>query len=98
MIATDDKTVTRSEFEALQQQIEELKAQVASLLAASKGPAVPKISDDTIAVIAAAVAAYVGKKATIKFVRTVSDESGAWQTYGRANISGSHALPRTRGW
>ena len=98
MTMTEDVTVSRAEFEGLQQEIADLKTQIQALLAASKKSAEPKISEDLITVIAAAVAAYIGKKATIRFIRRVADETAVWQEYGRTSISGSHALPQVRGW
>jgi methylmalonyl-CoA carboxyltransferase large subunit len=95
----DEGTVGRSEFEALVREIAELRAQIAGLSASAKKPPEPKVSDELITVIVAAVAAYLGKKATVRFIRKAnSDESNAWQGYGRASISGSHALPKLRGW
>lgn len=98
MTMTEDRTVSRAEFEALQEEIADLRAQIQGLLATSKKPGEPKISEDLIAVIAATIAAYLGKKATIRFIRRAGDETAVWQEYGRASISGSHALPKTRGW
>jgi methylmalonyl-CoA carboxyltransferase 12S subunit len=97
-VTTTKRLVSRTEFELLQQQIADLKAQLASLVPVSKTAPEPKISEDLITVIAAALAAYLGKRATIKFVRTIGDENLAWQNYGRASISGSHRLNTVRGW
>jgi methylmalonyl-CoA carboxyltransferase large subunit len=90
--------VSRCEFEALEQQVRELKAQIASLMSVGSSAVESGISDDVMIAIAAAVAAYLGKKATIKFIRSGNGGSVAWQNYGRASISGSHALSRTRAW
>jgi hypothetical protein len=44
------------------------------------------------------VAAYLGKRATIRYVRRIHDESAAWRNQGRVSIAGSHQMPRTSGW
>jgi hypothetical protein len=95
-------------IDALRKEIEDLRRQVAALAAAQplsdKNQAHHEAKHDTAApeelvlVIAAAIAAYLGKKATIKFIRRVETDAPSWQTYGRASIAGSHALPKVRGW
>lgn len=102
-------TITRAEFEALKEQIARLQEQVAQLTAAltlnrpeASGQQVEKqtdeISEETLCIIAAAVAAYLGKRATVRFVRRATDESAAWRMQGRVTIGASHQMPRTRGW
>ena len=54
-------------------------------------PAVPEaISEETLLVIAAAVAAYLGERAHIRVVRLVP--SHAWAQQGRVSIQASHHL------
>ena len=89
-------TVSRAEFEALKAEIEALRAQLAGLhasVAKSEG-----ISEETLMAISAAVAAYLGKKATIKFVRLAPTDPDVWRAQGRAALQASHQLPRTRAW
>jgi len=61
------------------------------LAAAATAPADP-ISDDTLAVIAAAVAAFLGKRAHVRQVRLIS--SSAWAQQGRVSVQASHRLER----
>jgi methylmalonyl-CoA carboxyltransferase large subunit len=91
-------SVTREEFEALSRQVIELRAQLAELAARAAIPVDAKISEDLVTVLAAAVAAFLGKRATIKFVRRVQPETGAWLDHGRATIVASHRMPHMRGW
>jgi len=56
-------------------------------------PAVPpesreEITEETLAVIAAAVAAFLGERAHIRQVRLVA--SGAWAQQGRVSVMASH--------
>jgi methylmalonyl-CoA carboxyltransferase large subunit len=96
-----EAAITREEFEALKAQISALQAQIRQLQAAvsAVGNGAPEeISEETLHVIAAAVAAYLGKRATIRIVRRVSDEENAWRTQGRVTVAASHRMPRMRGW
>lgn len=85
--------VTRAEFEALRAELADIKA----LLKAQVAPA-PEMDEETLQVIAAAVAAYLGKRASFRIVRRISEDSEAWRTQGRATVSARHELPRTRAW
>jgi methylmalonyl-CoA carboxyltransferase 12S subunit len=63
-------------------------------LAPSPPPARPAVaeglSEELILVIAAAIAAFVGKKAHIRQIRLIG--SAAWAQQGRVTIQASHAL------
>lgn len=87
----------------LQRQIEALTARLAQV----EAPAVPNqvpaaaapgqtvqegISEETLLAIAAAVSAYLGKRAPIRQVRLVSSQ--AWAQQGRAFIQASHRIER----
>jgi len=61
---------------------------VASSVAAA--PAREEISEETMLVIAAAVAAYLGERAHIRIVRLLP--SHAWAQQGRVSIQASHHL------
>lgn len=90
------ETISREEFEALKGELEAIKSQLASLHAAvaqSEG-----LSEETLLAISAAVAAYLGKRATVKFVRLAATDPDVWRAQGRAALQGSHQLPRTRAW
>ena len=50
------------------------------------------MSDDTLAVISAAVAAFLGKRAHVRQVRLIS--SSAWAQQGRVSVQASHRLER----
>ena len=94
MTATD--MVTREEFDALKAELESLRAQLASLHASVAKT--ESISEETLMAISAAGAAYLGKKATIKFVRLAADDPDVWRAQGRAALQASHQMPRTRAW
>jgi len=84
--------VTRGELEGLKAEIEALRKEVAQL----KGRA-PEISEEILGVIAATVAAYLGERATVRFVRRVREED-PWLAHGRASVVAQHKLSTTRGW
>lgn len=84
MSSDDLVTVERSELAALIERVQRLESQVAQLRAAA-GSEVPR---DVMLVISAAVAAYLGKRATIKQVRLVTDTT--WASTGRAYVHSSH--------
>jgi methylmalonyl-CoA carboxyltransferase 12S subunit len=76
-------------------QLAELSERVARLEQGSqKPPAGEGIPDETVSVIAAAVAAFLGKRASIRQIRLVP--SRAWAQEGRVTIQASHRL-HTRG-
>ena len=89
----------------LQKQIAALEARIAQLehpakpaapapVAAAKPPEAPpvqeQISEETMLLIAAAVAAYLGERAHIRVVRLAP--SHAWAQQGRVSIQASHRL------
>lgn len=49
----------------------------------------PSVSEDTLLAISAAVAAYLGKRATVKQVHL--RRGGSWATQGLATVQQSHA-------
>lgn len=89
----------QEEIEALQATNRKLEARVAELEhpapppAPAPQPSLPiqeQISEETMLVIAAAVAAYLGERAHIRVVRLVP--SHAWAQQGRVSIQASHQL------
>jgi methylmalonyl-CoA carboxyltransferase large subunit len=56
----------------------------------SKRPAEEEVSEEIALVIAAAVAAYLGKRPRIRRIRMVG--SGAWAQQGRVSIQASHGI------
>ena len=103
------KTETPSLGEVLQA-LAALQAEVARLgerlaaLEAGRPPQVPipsaapvaqeELSEETILVIGAAIAAYLGKKAHIRQIQLLG--SPAWAQQGRVTIQASHALSTAR--
>lgn len=86
-------SVSREEFDALRAEVVELRKRL-SALAPEPGP-----DEETVQIIAAAVAAYLGKRAQIKLIRRVNqDEAPGWGAQGRTSIAASHQMPMTRGW
>ena len=80
-----DNNDTVAELRAL---VAELAARVHTLeeVAAKQHP---EVSEDMLLAIAAACAAYLGKRATIKQVHL--HRGGAWATQGRTAVQQSHA-------
>ncbi len=58
--------------------------------AAAKPAANGEISEETLLVISAAVAAFLGKKAKLRGIRVLS--SASWAHQGRVSIQASHAF------
>ncbi|MBL8086924.1 MAG: hypothetical protein JNM85_02495 [Chthonomonas sp.] len=91
-----DVQVSREEFEELAKEVFALRAELAALRISAPAP---DLDEETVGVIAAAVAAYLGKRARIRVIRRVNqDEVGGWATQGRTKIYGSHHAPQMRGW
>lgn len=92
------------QIQALQSQIEALTARIAQIEGFGSKP-VPQpapvtaaptveegINEELLLAIAAAVSAYLGKRAPIRQVRLVSSQ--AWAQQGRAFIQASHRIER----
>ncbi|MFN8608649.1 MAG: hypothetical protein U0931_14025 [Vulcanimicrobiota bacterium] len=77
-----DLELLRSQIRALAHRVELLEGEVREL----RQP----ISEDDIFVLAAAVAAYLGKRAPIRQVRLLGTR--AWSQQGRVSIQASHRL------
>jgi hypothetical protein len=94
------------QIESLQRQIEALTARLAQVegygppvapgpvpSVATASPSVQEgINEETLLAIAAAVSAYLGKRAPIRQVRLLSSQ--AWAQQGRAFIQASHRIER----
>ncbi len=52
--------------------------------------AAPRLDDELVTVIAAAVAAFLGKRAHVRQIRLLG--SAAWTQHGRVTIQASHVL------
>lgn len=88
---------------ALAEAVESLRNEVVRLsdrLAALEAPRAPAagpapgdgpLAEELIAVIGAAVAAYLGKRANVRQIRLIG--SAAWGLEGRVTIQASHRLP-----
>jgi hypothetical protein len=87
-----DTPMTKEELQGLRSEVEALRKEVAQLKKAT-----PEISEETLSIIAAAVAAYLGERATVHFVRRIGEED-PWLAHGRATVVAQHKLPSTRGW
>jgi methylmalonyl-CoA carboxyltransferase large subunit len=87
-------------LEALRQEVARLGERVAALErgGTAKAPAPPPaaapfeegVSEEIVLVIAAAVAAFLGKKAPIRQIRLLG--SAAWAQQGRVTVQASHTL------
>jgi methylmalonyl-CoA carboxyltransferase large subunit len=77
----------------LQRTVDELAARVEQIEARLETlPAEPPIPPEILLVISAAVAAYMGTRAPVRFVAARRDT--AWARQGRAAVQTSHTLPR----
>ncbi len=83
--------VLEQEIIELRQRIDHLEALLAAKPAAVPA-AQPEIAPDILLVISAAVAAFLGKRATIRQVHLSG--SSAWASQGRATIQASHTIVR----
>jgi hypothetical protein len=85
--------VTRAEYDRLAAQVEELRARVPT-------PPAPQVTAEEVAIIAAAVTAYLGKPVRVRGARLVSAAPGnrpsPWQQQGRVTIQASHDLGSRR--
>jgi len=89
-------------LQEIAEQLAALRAEIAALTArvgrleeaAAREPSEP-VDEETLILISAAVAAYLGKRAPIRRIRLKS--SAAWAEQGRASIQASHGLDRNRG-
>jgi methylmalonyl-CoA carboxyltransferase large subunit len=86
-------------LEALRQEIARLGARVAALegagtakapAPAAPAPGEPGVSEEIVLALAAAVAAFLGKKAPIRQIRLLG--STGWIQQGRVTIQASHTL------
>ncbi len=90
----NDEVVQRAELEALRAELAALRAELAQL----KPPAqTQEITPEVVEVIAAAVAAFLGKRATIRFIRRANESIDPWRTQGRVSIQAARQIPQTRG-
>lgn len=76
----------REEVRALGQRMERLEALYHELA--------PPIPEEDLAILSAAVAAYLGKRTPLRQIRLVSSKN--WAIQGRASIQASHQLPHER--
>lgn len=92
----NEVTLLREEVNALRDEMAHLRKMLATVLAAREGGAAEAgsdaVSEDTLFTIAAVVAAYLGKRATIKMVRPVPQSLDGWRLQGRVAVQGSHAV------
>ncbi|WP_165250051.1 hypothetical protein [Paludisphaera soli] len=95
-----------SALAAIQAELARMGERIAALEAAAPRPSSnsasageptrdgPVLSDETILVIGAAIAAFLGKKAHIRQIQLLG--SAAWAQQGRVTIQASHALSTAR--
>ena len=92
------QTNLEAEIKELRQRIEKLEALLAASIQKEKQqPAAPPqirsdIAPDILLAISAAVAAFMGKRATIHQIRLTG--TTAWAMQGRATVQASHGLIR----
>lgn len=80
----------------LSSQIEKLEARIDAL---ENQSAKQQVSPEVVDLIAAAVAAYMGKRARVKFIRRVgTTDADAWTTQGRVAVAGRHEISRITNW
>lgn len=83
-----------AQLAALAERVERLEspapAAAAAPVAPTPAPVKPEISDEEMAAVSAALAAYLGVRVRIRRIRLLS--SRAWAQQGRVNIQASHTL------
>lgn len=79
--------------EALRHEVARLADRVSALEAAEAPARSAPVDQETVFIIAAAVAAFLGKRAHIRQIRLIGSE--AWARQGRVTVQASHALPRS---
>jgi hypothetical protein len=62
--------------------------------APTPAPPKPEVTPETIAMIAAAVTSFLGKKVKIRHARLIDSGTTPWAQQGRAIIQASHNLSR----
>jgi methylmalonyl-CoA carboxyltransferase 12S subunit len=100
--------MAKQEIKALEEELHELRLRVEKLesqLAVAKGTPPPEqstpveaergVSSEVVLIISAAVAAFLGKRASIRQIR-LSGES-PWAMQGRATVQASHGIEFVRG-
>jgi methylmalonyl-CoA carboxyltransferase large subunit len=99
-MAKQTKADLETEVMELRQRVEKLEALLAassskvapSVTAATKPTVHGEIAPDIVLAITAAVAAFLGKRATIHQIRLTG--TTAWAMQGRATVQASHGLVR----
>jgi hypothetical protein len=94
------EAATEAEVQQLHEELEALKKEFSARIAAMEAllpkvaaPAEEPVSADMLAVIAAAVTSYLGKKVKIRGARLISAPN-TWAQAGRAIVQASHNLQR----
>lgn len=90
--AVQDAPVQPQAVEDLQRRVEKVEAELAELRLAL-GP-LPAIPPDVVIAIAAAVAAFLGKRASVRQIHLVGDT--AWAREGRSYVQSTHSAARRR--
>lgn len=89
-------SVEATTLEALASELAALRQEVAELRKEIKRN--EPIDPETLQVLGAAVAAYLGKQARIRIVRRVNpDESDAWKVQGRVTVAGRSQMTQMMG-
>ena len=88
----------RSDFDA---RVAALERKIGAATPAGKAASTPapapvsrEVSPETVAIIAAAVTAFLGKKVKIRHARRIDSGTTPWAQQGRAIIQASHNLSR----
>ena len=91
---TGDQVELRAQVEQLSAQVAALTERLDSLEREVRERADAEVSEDVLLAISAAVAAYLGNRATVKQVHL--RRGGGWATQGRSAIQQSHAVGAAR--
>lgn len=89
-----------AELHELRQRVDKLESLLAAAKAASSGakvaqPVSEEIRPEIILAISAAVAAFLGKRASIRQIRLTGETP--WAMQGRATVQASHGIEYVRG-
>ncbi len=106
VMAKPNKAELEAEIVELRERVEKLEAQLEKALKANAAAAAPvvaapraavqqEIAPEIVLAIAAAVAAFLGKRASIHQIRLTG--TTAWAQQGRATVQASHGVGVVRG-
>jgi methylmalonyl-CoA carboxyltransferase large subunit len=90
--AVDDPPASQHDLDELLRRVEQLEAELAELRAALGS--LPAVPEHVVLAISAAVAAFLGERATVRQIHLAGDT--AWAREGRSYVQSTHSAARRR--